>query len=103
MLDKAATIHPSSWWWVKTDGVDVVPGLGESMRMEWSGDVDLNDGALQQQYTSYMNQLKFIRGLGLRGGQPQLLNDLLVLHEKLGSDLRSASACNFFFMCVGHA
>lgn len=28
----------------KGDGVDVVPGLGESVYSEWSGDVDLNDG-----------------------------------------------------------
>ena len=53
VLDEAAAFHPHSWWWVKADGVDVVEGLGESTRMEWSGDVDLDDGQLQQQYEAY--------------------------------------------------
>lgn len=49
------TVHPDSWWWVKADGVDLVPGLGESMRREWSGDVDLNDGSLQEQYNACLH------------------------------------------------
>ena len=60
VLDQAASIHPDSSWWIKADGVDVLPGLGESMRMEWSGDVDLNDGSLQRQYDAYIQRLDFI-------------------------------------------
>ena len=48
----------------------------------WNGDVDLNDGVLQQQYSRYIEQLDFIQGLGLRGNL-QLLKVLLALHEKL--------------------
>ena len=99
MLDKAVVVHPSSWWWVKADGVDVVPGLGESMRMEWSGDIDLNDGLLQQQYTSYLKRLKFIRGIGLGDSRPQLLKDLLVIHEELESDLKITSTCKLLSVC----
>ena len=33
---------------MKAGGVDLVPGLGESMRMECSGDVNLNNGSLQE-------------------------------------------------------
>lgn len=58
------TVHPDSWWWVKADGVDLVPGVGKSMR-EWSGDVDLNDGSLQEQYNAYIQRLDFIKNLGL--------------------------------------
>ena len=78
VLDQAATVHPNSWWWVKADGVDLVPGLGESMKMEWSGDVDLNDGSLQEQYKAYIQRLDFINSLGLdeRQSQCQLLQDL---------------------------
>lgn len=96
MLDQAASIHPHSWWWVKADGVDVVPGLGESMRMEWSGDVDLNDGKLQQQYSSYIEQLDFIRKLSLGGDHSKLLEDLLSLHEHLGSDLKCINTCKLY-------
>ena len=51
VLDQAATVHPNSQWWVKADGVDLVPGLEESMRMEWSGDIDLIAGAIQNLYS----------------------------------------------------
>ena len=50
---------------MKADGVDLVPGLGKSMRMEWNGDVDLDDGSLQEQYKAYIHRLDFIKGLGL--------------------------------------
>ena len=51
VLDEAAKLHPDTWWWVKADGVDLVCGLGESMRGIWSahGDVDLADGSLQKE------------------------------------------------------
>ena len=48
MLDDAYRSAPNTWWWVKADGVDVVKGLCESVRGVWSGDVDLNDGKLEQ-------------------------------------------------------
>lgn len=36
------------WWWVKGDSVDVVKGIGESVRGIWSGDVYLNDVLFQE-------------------------------------------------------
>lgn len=48
VLDNAVKSDPDGWWWIKADGVDVVKGLGESTRGLWWGDVDLNDGKLQQ-------------------------------------------------------
>ena len=102
MLDQAASIHPNSWWWVKADGVDLVSGLGESMRMEWSGDVDLNGGSLQQKYNAYIQRLDFIKGLGLdeRSSQQQLLQDLHTLHQDLASDLSSIDKCKCLNYCV---
>ena len=35
------------------------------MRNEWSGDVDLGDGKLQDTYSKYVKHLKFVRGIGL--------------------------------------
>lgn len=46
LLDDAAETLPDESWWIKSDGCDVVAGLTESMRGEWSGDVDLGDGSL---------------------------------------------------------
>ena len=60
VLDEAARLHPNSWWWLKGDGTDINAGLGESMKMEWSGDVDLNNGDLQRAYELYQQELRFI-------------------------------------------
>ena len=42
--------HPNGRWWLKADGTGIQQGLRESMRNEWSGDVDLGDGKLQDKY-----------------------------------------------------
>ena len=63
VLDAAASAHTNSWWWIKVDGVDVVAGLGESLRLQWTGDVDLCDGELQKQYQLYRKRLAFIQAL----------------------------------------
>ncbi len=57
--------HPNGRWWLKADGTDIQQGLRESMRNEWSGDVDLGDGKLQDKYSKYVKHLKFVRGIGL--------------------------------------
>ena len=66
MLDEAAKIHPHSWWWLKGDGTDLVAGLSESVKVQWSGDVDLDDNKLQESYEEYVKELDFIDGLGLK-------------------------------------
>ena len=43
VLDEASATHPSSYWWIKGDGCDIVKGISESVSGKWSGDVDLND------------------------------------------------------------
>ena len=63
LLDQAVKTLPTSWWWIKSDGVDVTAGLMESSRQEWYGDVDLGDGELQKQYEAYMGRLKLVDGI----------------------------------------
>ena len=53
ILKTAADSDRNTSWWIKGDGVDVVSGLGESIRGQWSGDVDLNDGSLNSLYCKY--------------------------------------------------
>lgn len=60
MLDYAHKSSPDASWWLKMDGCDLVEGLGESVNQVWTGDVDLADGALQEQYKQYMERLDFI-------------------------------------------
>lgn len=54
-----------TWWWIKADGCDILPGVAESMRGVWSGDVDLNDGHLEEQKASYKNCLSEIERLSV--------------------------------------
>jgi hypothetical protein len=48
-------------WWIKSDGCDIIDGLTEATRFEWSGDVDLGDGRLQDQYENYMKRINHIQ------------------------------------------
>ena len=45
--------------------MDVVRGIGESVRGEWWGDVDLNDGSLDLLYQDYQKQLSNAARVGL--------------------------------------
>ena len=65
VLRRAAESDPDVWWWIKGDGVDVVKGIGESMRGEWSGDVDLNDGKLALLHLECQRLLKETSRIGL--------------------------------------
>ena len=48
--------------------------------MQWSGDVDLNDGSLQKQYETYLTRLGTAKGIGLKGGKQGALRDLRVIY-----------------------
>ena len=78
IIKSAAESDRNTSWWIKGDGVDVVQGLRESVRGQWSGDVDLNDGQLQSLYLEYKQQLKPTGeiGLGERGTQQAVEADL---------------------------
>ena len=61
VLDQAMAAFPASTsWWIKGDAVDLVAGLGESVKGEWSGDVDLGDGRLQEMFKEYQRRLQMI-------------------------------------------
>ncbi len=63
ILDAAHQSNPNCNWWIKGDGCDVVSGIGESVRLEWSGDVDLNTGELQMLYEFYRSLLTVVSQL----------------------------------------
>lgn len=88
MLDSAAKAKPNATWWIKGDACDVVPGLCESVQLKWSGDVDLNDGKLEQSYNLYNSRLRMIStlGLGTRRERHHLDNDLSTVHHELQKD-----------------
>ncbi|XP_065893778.1 uncharacterized protein [Dysidea avara] len=63
VLDEAAKSNPGAWWWLKADGCNINKGLKETTKLQWSGDVDLGDGALQKQYQSYKLRLQKVNEL----------------------------------------
>lgn len=65
-LKHLQSIHPSARWWIKADGTDIQIGLRESMRNEWSGDIDWGDGELQQRHDAYIKYLEFVRAIGVK-------------------------------------
>ena len=85
VLKEAKRVHPDSWWWIKADGCDIVSGLKESVKMEWSGDVDLNDGRVQELHKEYKKCLQFVNsvGVGMRRARRIMISDLHHLQEKL--------------------
>ena len=58
-------MNPGVHWWLKGDGTDVVKGLWQSTSGEWAGDVDLNDGRLQRQYSDFKIRMEEVKNLGV--------------------------------------
>ncbi|KAJ7325365.1 hypothetical protein OS493_029916 [Desmophyllum pertusum] len=83
-------IHPSARWWLKADGTDIQVGLRESMRNEWSGDIDWGDGELQKRHDDYIKYLEFVRGIGVkqRRSYASIKDDLQKQHEKMVEEKR---------------
>ena len=73
---------PNAWWWIKGDGVDVVKGIGESVKGEWSGDVDLNDGKLDDLFQEYKGALESASRIGL-GNSAQVHADLTAAFDSV--------------------
>lgn len=88
VLDEAAQAHPDTWWWLKGDGCDINEGLKESTKLQWSGDVDLNDGCLQEQYESYRKRLAFAEQVGLTNEHNETVQQVGVVSDEIAEDLK---------------
>ena len=93
VLDDAAKHHPHSWCWLKADGCDVNLGLKESVKRQWSGDVDFNDGLLQKQHDAYISRIEQANTIGLEGGS--VVDQLTLLSSNLKEDLKFISSSLF--------
>ena len=83
------------------DGVDVVSGLGESVKLQWSGDVDLNDGKLDEMHSAYSTRLQFIESIGIvRRQQADIYEDLTVLESGIIEDLTFLNGDIECFQCL---
>ena len=68
-------------------------GLCESVKGEWSGDIDLHDGQLQQMFQQYHSRLQFIDKIGLDERHHSLLfTNLQQENQSLENDLEFLAA-----------
>jgi len=84
-LDEATAHSPG---WIKADGCDVNKVLKESAKLQWSGDVDLSDRSLQQQYDKYKQRLKRAGPIGLHK-ESMVKNLNFLLWKKLAEFMKS--------------
>ena len=68
----------------------MVGGLCESAKGVWSGDVDLNDGSLQQLYRDHQARLEFINAIGVesRARISTIKSDLEDMLHHISKDLQ---------------
>ena len=94
VLREAARLDPHAAWWIKADGCDVVKGLFESVRGQWSGDVNLNDGAVDRLRSELQMRLDHIGqlGLGTRRSPEVIMADLTKLKTSLIDDAEFCSS-----------
>lgn len=95
VLDDAARVHPSSWWWIKADGCDLVSGLCESVSGEWSGDVNLNQEVLDSAYKKYKERLEWVMHLGLEERRGDLEGDIEILWCQVTDDIKFITTSKF--------
>ena len=71
----------------------MVKGLFESVRGQWSGDVNLNDGTLDRLRSELQMRLDLIRqlGLGIRRSPELITADLTKLNSSLIDDAEFCS------------
>ncbi len=97
VLDNAYKLLPLANWWIKADGVDVISGLEESIRLNWNGDVDLGDGKTRRLYEEYRSRLKMTAHLNLALGTMESGNEclplLVAIRGAICNNLENISTC----------
>ena len=87
-MNEANRIHPHVWWWIKADGVDLVSGLGTSVKGVWSGDVDLADGSLQKAYEAHKSRLDLLSNIeSSKQSHVEIVEQLTVTAEQIVKDI----------------
>jgi len=76
---------------LKADGCDINKELKETTRLQWSGDVDLGDGALQKRFQSYKLHLQKVNKLSAR--IKSAAEDLRVVLSSVYSGRYAHAAC----------
>ena len=85
MLNK---LNVNSQWWITGGGTDVLKGLWKSVSGEWAGDVDFNDGKLQQAYEQHQDRIKWLKSIGLQNqGIEHTKQDLMKAQDMISTEI----------------
>jgi len=86
-------LNPDACWWIKGDGTDVVKGLWHSAIGEWFGDVDLDDGKLQQQFTEFCQRKEKVKVIGImQESVEEIKSELTLVVDTVEDDLQFISS-----------
>lgn len=94
VLDEAVKVHPNSWWWVKADGCDLTSGLSESVNGKWSGDVNIDQEALNKLYQAYQDKLSFLKKIGTKDDKT-FQDDLVKIETETVDDIKLINSCKY--------
>ncbi|XP_077987455.1 uncharacterized protein LOC144442058 [Glandiceps talaboti] len=84
MLLKVKETNPEGRWWIKTDACNIKKEVTESMRREQSGDIDLEDGKVQNSHKLYIEKYKLVHGFMKRNRDRR--NDYIAMISALDKD-----------------
>ena len=99
MLEKLISLSPDACWWIKGDGTDVVKGLWQSASGEWSGDVDLNDGKLHQQFVTLCERKERINRIGMQESLEAIRTELTSVVDTVKEDLHFITS-GMLYVCM---
>ena len=86
------SLNPNAHWWIKGDGTDVIKGLWQSSTGGWSGDADLNDRKLNQQFTEFCQRNEKINNIGSQESVEAIKVELMSVVETVQEDLQFISS-----------
>jgi len=86
------SLNPNAHWRIKGDGTDVIKGLWQSSSGEWSGDADLNDRQLNQQFTAFCQRNDRINDVGMQESVEAIKVELMSVVKTVQEDLQFISS-----------
>ena len=99
MLEELVSLSPDARWWIKGDGTDVVKGLWQSASGEWSGDADLNDGKLYQQFKIFCERKERMNSIGMQESMEAIRTELTAIVGTVKDDLHFISS-GMLYICM---
>lgn len=81
ILHQAHISNPTARWCIKADWTDIITGIQESVKGDWSGDIDLNDGNAQAHKQRVTERIQLVKNIDQTDGSSlhcmkQVYNDL---------------------------